>query len=76
MARWSVYLDEDTFLRVRCAAEREHISLSQWARQRLAEGLETTWPAGTIDLLGSLSDADIDRPPQGSFADDLPREAL
>lgn len=76
MARLSVYLDDDTLQRVRCAAKRDRVSASRRARQRLAEGLGTTWPRGYFDVIGSLSGNDLERPGQGTSAGDLPREAF
>jgi len=41
-----------------------------------ALGMEADWPEGYFELLGSLSDEDLERPPELDPEDDLPREPL
>jgi len=74
MARLSVYVDEGTERRIRHAARRADLSVSQWVRSRLLEALRPPWPAGYFEISGSLRRSDLKRPSQLPFAFDTPRE--
>lgn len=74
----TIYLDEKTQKKARRAAKREGKSLSRWAREQLNEAADEgqTWPSGFFELLGCLSDSDLEPPgelPQGA---DAKRESL
>lgn len=70
----SVYVDEGTKRRIRRAAKRADVSVSQWVRSRLLEALRSPWPAGYFDIFGSLRGSDVERPSQLPFDFDTPRE--
>ena len=76
MAQLTIYLDDDSFRKVKETAKRDRLSVSRWARRRLIEGLAQTWPSGYFELFGTLADSDLARPPQGKMGDDSPRDAL
>jgi len=76
MAQLTIYLDDPTLHRIEKAARREKRSVSQWVRTRLSESFHRKWPEEFVASLGSLRDTDLQRPPQGSFDDDTPREKL
>ena len=71
MAQLTVYIDEATRRRIEVAARRAEVSVSQWVKQRLANALETEWPDGFFDLLGSLRDVKVERPDQPDLDDDV-----
>jgi hypothetical protein len=75
MPQVSIYLDRETFRKVRAAARKERCSLSRWARRRLSTSLGG-WPDGYFDVFGALADMPLKRPPQGSFDRDVRRMPL
>ena len=76
MRHYNLYVDEDTDRRMRAAARKERSSLSKWVRKTVKRALDDPWPAGFLKALGSLEDSDLQRPDQGRFEDDAPREPL
>jgi hypothetical protein len=76
MAQLTVYIDEETRRKIEIAARRAETSVSQWVKQRLASALETEWPEGYFELLGSLKGVDIVRPAQPRPEDDVTREPI
>lgn len=74
MAQLTVYLDEKTRRRIERAAREGDVSVSQWVKEKLTQALERDWPAGYFDILGSLKDSDLARPPQPPLSSDAPRE--
>lgn len=79
MAHVNIYLDDELLEKVRRAANIENSSLSGFVRERLRESLQETndWPEGYFDnVIGSLSDSDLERPEQPDFESDSRREAL
>jgi hypothetical protein len=61
---------------VKSAAKREKLSVSRWARKYLTRAAAQSWPDGYFSLFGALKDSDLERPPQGASADDIPRKRL
>jgi hypothetical protein len=76
MAQMTLYLDEDTRRRVEEAAAREQVSVSRWVKDRLKRALDAHWPPGYFELLGSLSEGDLERPGELAPGGDSPREPL
>jgi len=76
MAKLTVYIDDETRRRIAIAAKRADTSVSQWVKERLSSALETEWPDGYFELLGSLAGVGIERPPQLRPDDDVPRESV
>ena len=71
MSQMTIYLDEPSMRAIKRSAEREHVSVSNWARKRLCEAVRETWPDDYFSTLGSLADSDFERPSQS----DMPRDA-
>ena len=79
MAHVNIYLDDELLQKVRTAAEVEHTSLSSFIRSRLEESLakKAEWPDGYFEnVVGSLSDEELERPPQPDFEADARRDTL
>ena len=76
MAQLTVYIDDETRRRIAIAAKRADTSVSQWVKERLSSALETEWPDGYFELLGSLTGVSIERPPQPRPEDDVTRESV
>ena len=76
MPQLSIYVNKEMRKKIERAAKIERCSVSSWARNKLARAIENTWPEGYFEIFGALADQDFERPPQGSFRDDTPRESL
>ncbi len=76
MAQLTVYLDDRTRTRIEVAARKARTSVSQWVKEQLTAALENRWPADYFELLGSLADSDLKRPPELDAGDDIPREPV
>jgi hypothetical protein len=76
MSQLTIYLDEESLSRVKTAAERERLSVSKWARQKLTEAANRAWPEDYFELFGALRDTEFERPDQGAFDDDAARKEL
>jgi Ribbon-helix-helix protein, copG family len=74
MPQLTVYLDEKTRRRIEKAAREGDVSVSQWVKEKLTQALERDWPPGYFELLGSLTDSDLERPAQPPLSSDIPRE--
>ena len=75
MAQLTVYIDDETRRRIEVAARLAEISVSQWVKARLSNALETEWPEGYFEQLGSLQGVNLERPPQPRPEDDATRES-
>jgi len=76
MAQLTVYIDDETRTKIEVAAKRAETSVSRWVRERLSSALETEWPDGYFNLIGSLKGVSIKRPAQLRSEDDVTREAV
>ncbi len=76
MGQMTIYLDEASMREIKRSAEREHVSVSNWARRRLCEAVRHTWPADYFERFGALSDSDLSRPQQSDLATDSDRQSL
>lgn len=56
MAQLTLYVDEDTMLRLRAAAEAAGLSLSAWVAQLIRERTRTEWPREVAALAGAWPD--------------------
>lgn len=75
MPQLSIYVPAAKYGRLRRAAEREEISVSQWVTRALVQTLEHDWPEGFGRLYGSIKDASFAVPPSAAGTD-TPREEL
>jgi hypothetical protein len=76
MSQMTIYLDEASMRAIKRSAQRERVSVSNWARRRLSEAVRDTWPEEYFTLFGALRDADLVRPPQTDLAMDADRQVL
>lgn len=76
MSQLTIYLDPESMKRVRSAARTDKVSVSRWARARLCESLRRAWPPDYFALFGALRDSGLERPRQGTYADDAKRRAF
>ena len=76
MSQMSLYVRKDSLRKYTAAARREKKSVSNWARDHLDEVVASKWPKDFFKYFGCIKDPTFKRPPQGSFADDIPRKSL
>lgn len=76
MGQVTIYLDEQTELLVRAAAEAEGVSLSKWVAKRINGRSHGEWPAFMRDLAGAWPDMPGAEQMRKSARKDLPRRRL
>lgn len=76
MAQLTLYVDEETRRKIEEAARQANLSVSRWVVTTLVRSLALTWPQGYFELFGSLRSGDLERPEQGNFEEDSPREEM
>ena len=76
MGQITIYLDEKNLQKVKRAAKRDKTSVSQWAKKRLTNAIEKTWPDDYFELFGSLADVDLTRADQPVWKNNLQREPM
>ena len=56
MAKFTLYMDDDTMARMRVAAEAAGLSMSAWLAQLVRERTRTEWPREVAALAGAWRD--------------------
>lgn len=56
MPQLSLYIDDETLLKIETAAKINKTSISKWVSERLRESLANTWPDNYCSLFGSVED--------------------
>jgi hypothetical protein len=74
MPQISLYIDEDTLKKVERRAKQDSLSVSKWVGKSIKKSISDEYPEGFLDHFGSLKDIPFERPPQGKFENDAPRE--
>lgn len=77
MGQVTIYLDNETEIKMKKAAESSHLSTSKWISEIIREKIATEWPQDVVKLAGSWKD---DFPSiegiRSSSGHDSPREGL
>lgn len=77
MGQVTIYLDTETEIKMKKAAESSHLSTSKWISEIIKEKIATEWPQELVKLAGSWKD---DFPSieemRSNTGNDLPREEL
>ena len=76
MAQVTLYMDDDTMVRMRAAAEAAGLSMSAWLAQLVRERTLTEWPREVAALAGAWRDLHNAEELRGGQATDLTRETL
>jgi hypothetical protein len=76
MGQVTIYLDEDSELKARSAANAEGVSLSKWVAQRIQRGVRAEWPAFMQALAGAWADFPSAEAIRASQGQDVARERL
>ena len=58
MAQLTLYIDDETAVRMRTAANAAGVSFSRWVADLVRQRTQTTWPAEVVALAGAWSDDD------------------
>jgi len=76
MAEISIQLD-DTILKVlEAKASRRNLSIADWIKERIDDGLNQEWPENYFTVFGSLNDEDLEEASEIPFSQDSHREGL
>lgn len=76
MAQISLYVTEAELLLIESAAAREKTSISKWVTSKVLSNLESTYPPGYENLIGSIKEDFFTRPRQMPLSKDAKREDL
>ena len=76
MAQLTLYLDRETEMRMRAAAEAAGVSKSKWVATLIRNRLKDTWPASVAALAGAWSDLPEVEEMRADMGSDVPRESL
>jgi hypothetical protein len=76
MSTITIYMSDREVRAIKRAARKENLSVSGWARNKIKREITSEWPKGYFDLLGSLDDESMTRPPQPSKTSDAARKHL
>ncbi len=74
MPQVMLYLDEETEVAMRKAAERAGLPYSRWVAGLIRTAARDAWPADFLALAGSLPDAPLADEIRATDSSDLPRE--
>jgi hypothetical protein len=76
MAQVTLYLDEDTEIRMKRAAKDAGLSVSRWVANLIREKTADRWPESVREMMGSWPDAPTADELRENTAVDVPREPL
>ena len=74
MPQLSLYLDASTMESLRCASDREGVSLSKYAGRLIRDHSASAWPIGFWDTYGALQDDSFVVSPELDYSLDAPRK--
>jgi hypothetical protein len=76
MAQLTLYLDEDTEIKVKRAAKAAGLSVSRWVANLIRERTADQWPDSVREMMGSWPDAPTADDLRENLPADIPREPL
>lgn len=76
MSPITIYMPENEAKAIKRAARRENRSVSDWARERIKREIHNAWPEDYFEVLGSLRDDSMSRPPQPATSSDTKRRNI
>lgn len=74
MGQVTIYLDDETEMRMREAADAAHLSKSKWIARVIRQQVAAEWPEDVRKLSGVWKDFPTLEEIRKSGGDDLPRE--
>jgi hypothetical protein len=76
MAKITIYLPDELERKARKTARQNHLSVSRWIADQVAQKLSNTWPPEFLEALGSCPDfPDLEELRRG-YGEDVRREYL
>lgn len=76
MANITLYLPDDIEAKVRKAAAGDGLPVSRWISDRLAQIVDSSWPADFLNLAGAFPDLPEPEDLRSGYGADAPREPL
>jgi hypothetical protein len=76
MAQLTLYLDEDTEIKVKRAAKAAGLSVSRWVANLIRERTADQWPDSVREMMGSWPDVPTADDLRENLPADVPREPL
>ncbi len=76
MPQLTLYLDQETEMRMRTAAEAAGLSISKWVTTLVRGRSPDKWPASVTALAGAWSDLPVAEEIRADMGSDVPREPL
>ncbi len=76
MGQVTIYLDEETVIRMKEAARSQGLSQSQWVARLIRERTRNEWPATVVALAGAWADLPLSAEIRSTAGADTDREAL
>jgi hypothetical protein len=73
MPQISLYIDDETLMKVKRLAEKNHTTISKWVGTKLKRHLKEEYPEDFFELFGSVADHSFKRPEELSFDSDTKR---
>lgn len=75
MSQITIYLDDETQARMKCAAKAANVSVSRWLASLVREKTSSEWPENVRSSAGAWADFPELSTLRGNVTD-LPRESL
>jgi predicted transcriptional regulator len=76
MAQVTIYLDDETERRMKCAAEEAGVSRSRWVAEAIREKTAAEWPLAVRRLAGAWEDFPEVEELRAGLGEDARREPL
>ena len=77
MGQVTIYLDNETEIKLKKAAKSSHLSVSKWVAKIIKEKMTTEWPQDVVKLAGSWkNDFPTIEEIRSSVGHDSPRKEL
>lgn len=76
MPQVSLYIDNETLVKIERLAKKHGLSISKWVGDSLKKLIKDNYPDDFLKLFGAIQDESFDRPARLSLNDDTDREKI
>ncbi len=76
MGQVTIYIEDETEVKMRAAAKSQHLSQSKWISNLIKEKIADQWPQSVIDLAGAWKDFPTAEEMRASQGKNQTRETL
>ena len=73
MPQVSLYIDQETLVKIEQLAQKNHTSISKWVGNNLKKLIKDDYPDDFFELFGAIQDVSFNRPEGLSFRADTKR---